>query len=126
MSNIKREELERLGDKIDPKLAEILSKIDSAAKLVEKDDTSYRHMPDYFSARGELVEYIDQYTQGKVDEAEQSYLQSVLRSRAKTNPDITIKELYEGLYEQKHDYRSAQLADINNISKARGDTPEWT
>lgn len=44
-----------------------------------------------------------------VEQEKRAYLQSVLRSRAKTNPDVTIKELYEGLYEQKHDYRAAQL-----------------
>ena len=44
-----------------------------------------------------------------IEQEKRAYLQSVLRSRAKTNPDATIKELYEGLYEQKHEYRAAQL-----------------
>jgi len=47
-----------------------------------------------------------------INSREKSYLKSVLRSRAKTNPDMTIKELYEGLYEQKHDYRGAELNQV--------------
>lgn len=54
-----------------------------------------------------LNEFITARDNRMVQEAEQRHLKSVLRSRAKTNPDMTVKELYEGIFEQKHDYRGA-------------------
>jgi hypothetical protein len=55
----------------------------------------------------EAKELLKQLLAKEVEEAEKQYLKSVLRSRAKTNPDMTMKEFYEGTYNQKHDYRGA-------------------
>lgn len=57
-SSVSEEQLQKLGDQIDPELAELINACIRAAKLVESDGASYRHMPDFFKARGALVMHL--------------------------------------------------------------------
>lgn len=57
-----------------------------------------------------MLALIDQYVHQKQEE----YIKSVFRSRAKSNPDMTFAEYWERQYNQKHDYRGAELqASLN-------------
>lgn len=64
-----------------------------------------------------LLALFNQYHKEEVERAEKAYFQSVLRSRAKTDPDMTLKEFYEGQFEQKHSYKGQQLTTTDSEAK---------
>lgn len=49
------------------------------------------------------------------DMESQKYLESVLRVRAKYTPNMTVKELYDGEFNQKHDLRGAEQRERNKL-----------
>lgn len=58
-------------------------------------------------AVADIMAAFDKYYREEIEQAEKAYFQSVMRSRAKTDPDMTIKEFYERQFEQKHNYKGA-------------------
>ena len=82
MSKLTKEDLQLMGDKVDPRLEYLLGNYDRACELVEADGDSYKHMPDFHEARGAIVNYIDEQAAERVKDAEmhaQFYLMSELQ-----------------------------------------------
>lgn len=97
---------------------ELENKIDSLLKYHEKairDDIANHISGD--KIRDSYITLVDSRSQfknfvksqkiahGEIER--ERYLESVLRVRAKDTPDMTVKELYEGTFKQKHDLRGA-------------------
>ena len=92
--NNKIDDTEKIGQNVTPYLAKLISDCVDAAKKVEADGASYRHMPDWFKARGAVVIYIHkeierQVLEGRVDELKDisdsdTHLEWIQLSRQKT------------------------------------------
>lgn len=67
----------------------------------------------------ELMQLIAAEKAKAVEEAEsrtQAYVKSIFRDRARTNPNMTFAEYWEGQYNRKYDLRGAELTSTKDKS----------
>lgn len=114
-NNQQQSELERKLDNILADL-EIMCEQEFAREEMGRDDNS----SDIGHARAKLA--LTTLIEEEKRLAEKRYFESVLRTWAKSDPDMTVSELYKGIFEQKHHYTGQQRNKaLNPNNKERND-----